>query len=87
MINSQRYKFLLYEYLLFGNNFYHFDGKTTKLKTHFTYLSIDGNGSFKDTMHAKNGRLRWVDYGCAKHGTKDTTIANSECPAIHIFNS
>ena len=37
-------------------------------------------------MHAQNGRLRWVDYGCAIEGPKHASIGYCEGASVHILN-
>lgn len=50
------------------------------------YLSVPGNRSVEDSVHAQNGRLRWVDDGCSEEGPEYTSIADGEGAAIHILD-
>lgn len=38
-------------------------------------------------MHAQNSRLWGVDYRCAKHGPKHSTIADGKGSSVHVLNS
>ena len=51
------------------------------------YLALDRDWSVEDAMHAKYGRLWWIDDWCAHHVAEDATIADCECTTVHIFNS
>lgn len=51
-----------------------------------TYLSVDGNWSLKDGMHAEDGWLGRVDDGSAKHGAKDTAVADGKGATVHVLN-
>ena len=50
-----------------------------------THLAVDGNGSVENSVHAKNGRLGRVDDGSAEHAAVDTTVADGESAARHVF--
>lgn len=51
------------------------------------YLSFDSHGTIKYAVHAENSWLWWIDDGCTHQWAKHTTIANSECPTIHVLYS
>lgn len=57
------------------------------LQSYGSHLAIDGHRPVKDTMHAQDGRLWWVNDGCAKQRAEHATIANGERATVHIFNS
>ena len=50
-----------------------------------TYLPIDGDRPLKHAMHAEDGRLRWVDDGCAHEGAEHAAITDGERTPIHIL--
>ena len=52
-----------------------------------THLLVDCHWSVKDSVHPQNGRLGWVDDGCAIEGAKHSSIADSERPSIHVLHS
>ena len=41
------------------------------------YLAIPDNGPLKDTVHAKDRRLGWVDNRGSEQGTKHAAVAKS----------
>ena len=41
------------------------------------YLTIPDNGPLKDTVHAKDRRLGWVDNRGSEQGTKHAAVAKS----------
>lgn len=55
---------------------------TKKTKTN---LATNSHRPVKDTMHAQNGRLWWVDDGCAEERAENSTITNRECATIHVL--
>lgn len=51
-----------------------------------TNLATNSHWPVKDTMHAQNCRLWWVDDGCAEERAENPAVTDGECAAIHIFH-
>lgn len=49
-------------------------------------LTVDHHGTLVDAVHAHNGRLWWIDDGCAQETAVDTTIGDSESTTCHVIN-
>ena len=50
------------------------------------YLTIPDNGPLKDTVHAKDRRLGWVDNRGSEQGTKHAAVAKS-CKYLNQYKN
>ena len=50
-----------------------------------THLSVPDHRPLEGAMHAKDGRLGWIDDGGAKQGAENASIGDSESATVHIL--